>query len=96
MAAHDFVATIRLLPTEAGGREGPLLSGEWRTILRAHGENWSARLIFSGQHGPGQSFVSEVQLLVPEIALPFFSVGVEFTVWEGSPKGVGQVVALAT
>ena len=96
MAAHDFVANIRLLPTEAGGREGPLLSGEWRTILRVHDEGWSARLIFSGQPAPGQSFLSEVQLLAPELALPFFSVGAEFAVWEGSPKGVGQVVALAT
>ena len=96
MAAPQFLANIQLLPTEAGGRKGQLPSGEWRTVLGINNELWSARLTFSGQPAPGQSFVAQVQLLLPDLARPFFQVGAEFTVWEGGTKGVGQVVGLAT
>ncbi len=87
-----FSAEIRLLAAEGGGREGPLLSGEWRTVLGVGQENWSARLRFSGAPAPGQTFHASVQLLVPE-ALQYFPVGTEFTVWEGGTKGVGRVLS---
>ena len=96
MATYDFLADIQLLPTEAGGRQGPLFSGEWRTVLGINNEHWSARLAFSGQPAPGQSFTAQVHLLRPDLALSFFQVGAEFTIWEGGTKGAGQVVALAT
>ena len=92
---HHFVANVQLLSTAEGGRKGPLLSGEWRTVLGINNEHLSARLAFSGQPAPGESFVAQVQLLRPDVALPFFQAGAEFTVWEGDTKGVGQVVALA-
>ena len=93
---HHFVASIQLLSTEAGGRKGPLLHGEWRTVLGIKNEHWSARLAFTGRPSPGQSFVAEVSLLAPDVALPFFQIGSEFTVWEGGTKGVGKVAVLAT
>ena len=92
----EFFADLYLLPTEAGGRQGPLVSGVWRTMLGINGEHWSARLTFAGQPAPGETFHSGVQLLVPEVALSYFAVGVEFTVWEGGTKGTGRVVSLAT
>jgi hypothetical protein len=44
----EFFADIYLLPAEAGGRRGPLVSGEWRTVLGINDEHWSARLTFVG------------------------------------------------
>jgi hypothetical protein len=90
----SFVAEIRLFATEADGRAGPLLSGEWRTVLGIGSEHWSARLNFSGLPSPGQVFEASVQLLAPE-ALQYFPVGAEFTVWEGGTKGVGHVLSIA-
>lgn len=92
---NHFVAKIQLATTEAGGRKGPLVSGEWRTVLGAKNENWSARLTFSDEPMPGDSFVAFVELLRSDIALGFFPVGAEFTVWEGSVKAVGRVISLA-
>lgn len=91
----SFVAEIRLLATEAGGRNGPLLSGEWRTVLGVDNEHWSARLVFLATPSPGEVFQASVQLLVPE-ALGHFPVGAEFTVWEGGTKGVGRVLSIAS
>lgn len=92
----DFVAQIQLLPTEAGERTRALVSGEWRTVLGINNEHWSARLTFSGEPTPGESLVSQVQLLLPELALQYFTVGADFTVWEGGTKGVGKVISAAT
>jgi hypothetical protein len=88
----SFVAQIDLLTTEAGGRAGPLVSGEWRTVLSVNGGNWSARLTFSGEPVPGDTFRATVQLLMPHAA-QHFPIGVEFTVWEGGTKGVGRVLS---
>jgi len=92
----EFFADIYLLPTESGGRRGPLISGEWRTVLGINNEHWSARLTFSDQPEPGSTFRAGVQLLLPKEALSLFPVGAEFTVWEDGTKGTGRVVALAT
>jgi hypothetical protein len=94
--SSEFFADIYLLPTEAGGRHGPLVSGEWRTVLGINNEHWSARLTFTGRPLPGDTFHAGVQLLVPEAALPYFTVGAEFTVWEAGTKGTGRVVSVAT
>lgn len=91
---ESFVAEIHLLATDAGGRVGPLLSGEWRTVLGINDEHWSARLQFPGNPAPGDVFQAQVQLLVPE-ARPHFPAGAEFTVWEGGAKGLGRVLAAA-
>lgn len=88
---ESFIAEIRLLDTNAGGRNGSLLSGEWRTVLGIGHEYWSARLMFQGAPGPGDLFRAQVELLVPE-ATPHFLAGVEFTVWESGTKGLGRVL----
>jgi len=87
-----FAAEIHLLPTDAGGRIGPLVHGEWRTVLGINDEHWSARLLFSGNPLPGETFPATVQLLMPEAA-QYFPVGAEFTIWEGSTKATGRVLS---
>lgn len=89
----SFVARIQLLTPEAGGRSGRLPSGEWRTVLGANGEHWSARLFFSGAPAAGEAFEATAKLLMPEAA-QYFPVGAEFTVWEGGTKGVGNVLSV--
>ncbi len=91
---ESFVAEIHLLPVERGGRVGPLVSGEWRTVLGINNEHWSARLLFDSVPAPGDTFRATVQLLVPE-AKQHFPLGAEFTVWEGGTKGVGHVLPSA-
>ena len=89
-----FSAEIYLLPTQAGGRTTPLAFGEWRTVLGINDEHWSARLLFSGTHSPGETFPVTVQLLLPE-AIQYFPIGAEFTVWEGGTKATGRVLSAA-
>jgi len=62
-------------------------------VLGINDEHWSARLYFSGDPSPGETFSAGVQLLYPDKALQFFTVGAEFTVWEGGTKGTGRVVS---
>ena len=90
--SHLFAAEIHLLPTDTGGRIGPLVHGEWRTVLCINNEHWSARLFFSGNPLPGQTFPATVQLLMPEAAR-YFPAGTEFTVWEGGTKATGRVLS---
>lgn len=91
----SFISYIYLLTSDAGGRAGRLPHGEWRTVLGIAGEHWSARLLFSGEPSPGEAFEAMVQLLMPE-AHQYFSVGAEFTVWEGGIKGVGRVLSISS
>ena len=90
----QLVAQINLLPTEHGGRFTPLVSGEWRTVFGIGGEHWSARLQFSGNPAPGETFEAGVQFLVAE-AVQHFPVGAHFTVWENGNKGEGRVLRVA-
>ena len=77
--AATFDAEISLEDQEAGGRAGPLFSGEWSTVLGFGQEHWSARLRCSGSPSRGEVSHASVQLLVPEALAPF-PVGAEFTV----------------
>lgn len=87
----DFVADIELLSTEAGGRNIPLMGGEWRTVLGVNGEYWSALLTFDGEPGPGAIFEADVWLLMSDVALPMFEEGKVFEVWEGGTRAWGCV-----
>lgn len=91
---QTFSVEIHLLPMEAGGRHSPLSHDEWRTVLGINDEHWSARLRFSGNPLPGETFIAIMQLLVPE-ASQYFPVGAEFTVWEGGTKGTGRVLSVS-
>lgn len=91
--ADQFVAEIHLFPDQIQNRSDGL-DGEWRTILGIDGEQWLARLSFTGNPMPGDTFPASVQLLISSAA-QHFSIGVEFSVWEAGMKGAGRVVSFA-
>jgi len=90
----EIIVEITLLPTEAGGRSCAISGGEYRGVLGVGLENFSVRFFVpiecSLSLGETQRF--GVQFLFPEAALPYFSVGVTFTVWEGREIGCGRVL----
>lgn len=90
----EIVVEITLLPSEAGGREGAILQGEYRGVLGVGPENFSVRFFVPLADGfsPSQTQRFGVQFLVPEAALPHFPVGAAFTVWEGRVIGNGRVL----
>lgn len=89
----EIAVEVSLLPTERGGRQNPISEGEYRCVLSVGEENFSARFYI-----PQQGLIFEVprklyvQFLYPEMALPFFSVGTSFSVWEGKIIGNGKVI----
>ena len=90
----EIVVEITLLPSEAGGRKGAILKGEYRGVLGVGSENFSVRFFVPLENGfsPSQTQQFGVQFLVPEAALPHFPVGAEFSVWEGRVIGNGRVL----
>jgi hypothetical protein len=92
----EIVVEIALLQSEAGGRKGPILQGEYRGVLGVGEEHFSVRFFVPLEDGiaPGQAQRLGVQFLVPQAALPHFPVGVSFTLWEGRTIGHGQVLEI--
>lgn len=92
--ASEIVAEIVLLPTTEGGKQSPITAGEYRGVLGVSGEHFSFRLSVSeGQQlSPGSSGRFGIQFLFPDAALPHFTIGTEFTVWEGRVVGHGSVI----
>jgi hypothetical protein len=91
----DFVAEIAMLPAGAGSHQASLRKGEWRIVLGVGDEYWSAMLDFDGEPAPGTIFEANVWLLLFDVALSMFEVGVTFTVWEGEAKACGTVKRVA-
>lgn len=89
----EISAEITLLPSAGGGRNGPILEGEYRGVLGVGVEHFSVRFFVSYEGGiaPGETKFFGVQFLVPGAALPFSTFGTEFTVWEGRVVGHGRV-----
>ncbi len=90
----EVVVEITLLSSEAGGRNGAILRGEYRGVLGIGSDNFSVRFFVPLEGGllPNQRTIFGVQFLVPEAALPHFAVGTTFTVWEGKVIGNGRVL----
>lgn len=85
---------LTLLATAAGGRKGPIIPGEFRTVLSASGRNFSASLFLEALAVPGGNAVNcDVTLLDPTRALSYFPAGAQFELWEGGRKGYGFVLA---
>jgi hypothetical protein len=89
----EISVDITFLPTANGGRKGPILAGEYRGVLGVGAEHFSVRFFVPYEDGiaPGESKVFGVQFLVPKIALPLFTPGTRFPVWEGKVIGHGSV-----
>ena len=92
----EIIATISLLRSESGGRESAIPHGEYRGVLGIGHEHFSCRFFVSGQVGLGlgQTETYGIQFLAPDIALPRFPEGANFTLWEGKVVGTGTVQKL--
>lgn len=92
--APEIVAEIFLLPSEEGGRKGPIRKGEYRGVLGVGDDHFSFRTVvpFADGFQLGQTARLGVQFLVPEAALEHFRVGTAFTVWEAGAIGHGTVL----
>lgn len=90
----EILVEIALFAPTSGGRQSPISEGEYRGVLGVGNENFSVRFFVPLQEGlaPGTSGKFGVQFLFPEAALPHFSVGTSFTVWEGKIIGNGKVL----
>jgi len=90
----DIIAEISLFPNAGGGRNGPILQGEYRGVLGIGDEHFSFRSFvpFADGFQPGQTARLGIQFLVPEAALERFWVGSAFKVWEGRNIGHGRVL----
>jgi len=93
----EIFATITLFASGRGGRQSAL-SSEYRGVLGIGGEHFSARFeIPAGLTlSPGESLEAGIQFLFPEMALPMFSVGATFTIWEGRDIGTGTVTRVVS
>jgi hypothetical protein len=90
----EIEAEITFLPSADGGRISALSQGEYRGVLTVGSESFSVRFWVAPDHGisPGESGKFGIQFLAPEAAVPHFTKGVSFTVWEGKVIGHGLVV----
>lgn len=90
----EIIVEITLSTTESGGRTAPIQQGEYRGILSVGEDSFSVRFFVPLKNGmtPSQTQRFGVQFLAPEAALQFFSVGTNFTVWEGRVIGHGKVL----
>ncbi|SHH53794.1 hypothetical protein [Massilia sp. CF038] len=92
---HHITAKIRMLTPERGGRASPIPGGEFTGILAARGQQFSFRCRMpEGGLAPGVTATVDIEFMFPELALPFFKVLNEFTLWEGVTIGHGRVVKL--
>ena len=89
----ELRARVTLYPTAEGGRNTPILGGEYRTILGIGEEHFSARCDVGADRPllAGETVELSFQFLFPEAALPLFQIGSVFSIWEGRDIGRGEV-----
>ena len=92
--APEIFVELNFLSASEGGRVSPISCGEYRGVLGVEGGHFSVRFCVTSEQetAPGKSGKFGVQFLAPEVALPLFKVGVEFSVWEGKTIGHGRVL----
>lgn len=91
---HHLRIQLTLIPASAGGRRGPILPGEFRTVLTASARHFSALLHLPEMAAPGGAAIHcDVTFLDWELAAQFFPPGAQFELWEGGRKGYGSVLA---
>ena len=87
------VAKVTLSLTLKVGKRFAQADKSFREILGLGDEHFSARFdVPDRTFSAGETVQVGIQFLVPEHALPKFSVGTEFTIWEGGDIGRGEVI----
>ena len=92
----DLIARITLYATEAGGRKGPIVSGEiYRCPCKFHPNDvsgWDCGVLTNGERfSPGETKELGIIFLTPEIA-PAFRLMPKFYLWEGRIIGEATVL----
>lgn len=92
----DIIATVRLYPTDAGGRKGPTPAEMFGCPFEFEGEKFDCRLLLKevGSLAPGTTARVPVAFLCPELIKSRLKVGSRFTLWEMGTIGEGVVVKL--
>jgi hypothetical protein len=80
----DMIATVRLYPTEAGGRRGPTPPDMFGCPLEFERDKFDCRLFLQevGSLAPGATAKVPIAFLFPELIKPRLKVGSRFTLWE--------------
>jgi hypothetical protein len=89
----DIIATLNLLTTHKGGRQGPTPADEFSCIMVIDGKNFSIKLNLqdTGSLHPGQTATVPVSFLYPELVAPHCAVGKRFTLREINTIAAGRI-----
>jgi len=89
----DIVATVRLFPTEEGGRTGPTPAEGFACPLEFEGQKFDCRLLLdqAGPLSPGTTARVPIAFLIAENIKPRLKVRSRFTLWEMRTIGEGTV-----
>lgn len=89
----DIIASIRMYPTEAGGRKGPSLPDLFRCLFEFHGDRFDCALLLDGVGpvGPGASIEVPIKFLSPDLIKSRLRIGDRFFLWELRHIGEGEV-----
>ena len=94
MADPDASATIALLPTDQGGRNGPTPDGWFGCVMAVGERNYDIRIALDEPLAPGTTRRVQIQFLEPRSALRVLSPGATFSLWEGREIGFGRIERL--
>ncbi len=90
----DIVATIGLVPPEAGGRASPMPARWFGCVMVVNGRNHDVRLRLAQALSAGESRRVGIDFLDPETSLSHIQIGTTFGLWEGGIVGQGLVEAV--
>lgn len=93
----DIVASVRMYPTEAGGRKGPSAPSLFRCLFEFLGHSYDCVLVLdrSGPLSPGSSAVVPVKFLEPGLVKSRLRVGDKFFLRELNRVGEGVITEVA-
>jgi hypothetical protein len=95
----DIIVDILLLPADAGGRQGPILCGNWHSCqVRFEDELFDCRIDMTESCSiyPGANGCAPIKFLRPDLILPRLSIGSEFDLCEGKPIGHAVIMNLSS
>ena len=94
----DFIASVRYLTTEEGGRKTPVFSkyrGQVKISFSEYQTSGEQTFLNKEIVYPGETVDTEIRLLSPQICVKMLTEGISFEVREGSRiVGVGEITKI--